>query len=68
MWEKTKVKRILRQPSTVQIRMDQKQFENVEYLNSSGNLITDDAKYTSEIKSRIVVAQAAFSKRKTFFF
>jgi len=47
--------------------MDQKQFENAEYLNSSGNLITDDAKYTSEIKSSIVIAQAAFSKRKTFF-
>jgi len=47
MWENTKVMRISRQPSPVQIRMDQKQFENVEYLNSLGNLITDDAKYTS---------------------
>jgi len=56
--------RISRQPSPVQIRMDQKQFENVEYLNSSGNLITDDAKYTSEIKSRIVMAQTVFSKGK----
>jgi hypothetical protein len=67
MWEKTKVMRISRQPSPVQIRMDQKQFENMEYFNSSGNLITDDAKYTSEIKSRIVMAQAVFSKRKIFF-
>ena len=47
MWENAKVIRISRQPSPVQIRMNQKQFENVEYLNSSGNLITDDAKYTS---------------------
>jgi hypothetical protein len=31
--EKTKVKRISRQPSRVQSGMDQKQFENVEYCN-----------------------------------
>jgi hypothetical protein len=47
--------------------MDQKQFENVEYLNSSSNLITYDAKYTGEIKFRIAMAQAAFSKRKILF-
>ena len=66
MSKNTKVMRISRQPSPVQIMMDQKQFENEEYLNSSGNLITDDAKYTSDIKSRIAMAQAAFSKRKIF--
>jgi len=68
MSKKTEVMRISRHPSPVQIMMDQKQFESVEYLNSSGNLITDDAKYTSEIKFRIVVAQAAFSKRKIFLY
>jgi hypothetical protein len=47
--------------------MDQKQFANVEYLNSSSNLITDDVKYASEIKSRIVMAQVAIQQEKDFF-
>jgi hypothetical protein len=34
--EKTKVMRISRQPSPVQIRTDQKQLENVEYVNYLG--------------------------------
>ena len=56
-----------RQPSPVQMMMDKKQFENVEFLNCSGTLKTDDARYTSEIKSRIVMAQTAFIKKKAFF-
>ena len=34
--EKTKVMRISMQPSPVQIRTDQKQLENVEYVNYLG--------------------------------
>jgi hypothetical protein len=37
----------------------------VEYLNCLGNKITNDARYTCEIASRIAVAKAAFNK-KTF--
>jgi hypothetical protein len=29
--------------------------------------MTDDARYTCEIKSRSVMAKAAFDKKKTFF-
>ena len=57
-----------RQSSPVQMMMDKKQFENVEFLNCLGTLKTDDARYTSEIKSRIVMAQTAFIKKKAFFY
>ena len=62
--EKTKVMRISRQPSPVTIMIDQKQLENVEYL---GSMITNDGRCTREIKSRIAMAKAAFSKKKTLF-
>jgi hypothetical protein len=38
--EKTKIKRISGQPSPVQIMIDQKQPENVEYFNYLGSMIT----------------------------
>jgi hypothetical protein len=41
--EKTKVMRISRQPSPAQTTTDQKQLENVEYFNSLGSIITNDA-------------------------
>jgi hypothetical protein len=46
--------------------IDQKQPENMEYLNCLGSMITNDARCTSEMKSRIVMAKAAFKKKKTF--
>jgi len=46
--------------------IDQKQWENVEYFNYFGSLITNDARRTHEIKSRIAMAKAAFNK-KTYF-
>jgi hypothetical protein len=51
----------------VQIMTDQKQLENMEYLNYSGSMITNDARCTREIKSRIVMSKAAFNKNKTLF-
>jgi hypothetical protein len=45
--------------------IDQKQRGNVEYLKYFGNIITNDARCTREIKSVIAMAKAAFSK-KTF--
>jgi len=42
--EKTKVLRISRQSSPVQILIDQKQLENVEYLNYLCSMITKDAR------------------------
>jgi hypothetical protein len=39
---KTKVMRISRQPSPLQIIIDQKQLENVEYFNYLSGMITND--------------------------
>jgi len=63
--EKTKVMRISRQPSPVTNMIDQKQLENVECFKYLGSILTNDGRCTSEIKSRIAMAKAAFSKKKT---
>ena len=65
--EKTKVMRNSRQPSVVQILLDKKQLQSVEYFNYLGSMITNDARCTWEIKSRISMANAAFNKKKTLF-
>jgi hypothetical protein len=65
--EKTKVMRISRQPSPVTIMIDQKQLENVEYFKYLGSMLSNDGRCTCEIKSRIVMAKAAFNKKKTLF-
>ena len=59
--------RISRQPSPVTIIIDQKQLENVECFKYLGSLLTNDGRCTREIKSRITMAKAAFSKKKTLF-
>jgi len=61
----TKVIRISRQLSKIQIMIDQKQPKNVEYFNYFGSLITSDATCTCEIRSRIAMAKAVLYK-KTF--
>ena len=45
---------------------DEKLPENVEYFNCSGSILTDDARHTREIKSRIATAKAAFHKEALF--
>jgi hypothetical protein len=65
--EKTKVMRILRQPSPVTIMIDQEQLENMEYFKYLGSMLTKNGRFTCEIKSRIAVAKAAFNKKKTLF-
>jgi hypothetical protein len=65
--DKTKVMRISRQPSPKKITIDKKQLENVEYFNDLGSMITNDARCTREIKSRIAMSNAAFNKKKTLF-
>jgi hypothetical protein len=59
------VMRISRQPSPVQIMIDQKQQGNVEYFNNSGSLITNDVRCTRDSKSRIAMARAAYIKKET---
>jgi hypothetical protein len=64
--EKTKVMRISKQPSPIKTVIDQKQLENVDYCNYLGSTITNDARCTREIKSRIAMAKAAFNKKTLF--
>jgi hypothetical protein len=59
--------RISRQLFPVKIMIDQNWPENVEYFNYLGSMITNDATCTREIKSRITMAKAAFSKAKALF-
>ena len=65
--EKTKVMRISRQPSPVSIMIDQKQLENVECFKCLGSMLTNGGRCACEIKSRIAMAKAAFSKKKALF-
>jgi hypothetical protein len=62
--EKTKVMRTSRQP--LQIVIDQKQLENVEYFKYLGSVKTNDARCSREIKYRIATAKAAFNKKTLF--
>jgi hypothetical protein len=49
------------QPYPIEIIINKKQLENVEYLNHLGSMLTNDARCTREIKSRIAMAKAAFN-------
>jgi len=53
---KNKEMRISRQPSSIQIMIDQKQLENLKHFSYLGTILTNDATRTSEIKSRIAIA------------
>ena len=44
-----------------------KKLENVECFKYLGSMLTNDGRCTREIKSRIAMAKAAFSKKKTLF-
>jgi hypothetical protein len=65
--EKANVMRISKEPSSLQIIIDHKQLENVEYLNYLGSMITNNARSIREIKSRIANVKAAFNWKKNFF-
>ena len=47
--------------------IDQQQLENVECYKYLGSMLTNDGRCTREIKSRISMAKAAFSKKQTLF-
>jgi hypothetical protein len=65
--EKTKTMRISRQPTPLQIKIDNKRMENVEEFNCLGSMITNYARCAQEVKARIVMAKATFNKKKTLF-
>jgi hypothetical protein len=58
--------RISRQSSPVQIMIYKKKLANLEYFNSLGSVITDDARCTGDIKCAIAMAKAAFNRRWLF--
>jgi len=63
--EKTKVKRISRQPFPVKIMIDQKQLENVESFKYLGSMLTNDGRY---VKSNLgLLWQKLHSPRKELF-
>jgi hypothetical protein len=51
------------QPSPMKIMMDQNQPQNVEYFKYLCSMITNDARCTRGIKSRISMARTVFSKK-----
>jgi len=62
---KRKITRISKQSSTVQIMIDEKQLENVEYFSSLVSVITSNAKCTRGIKS-MIAGQKQHSTRRLF--
>ena len=65
--EKIGLMRISRQQSPVQIMIDRKQPENVEYLKYLCCVITNDTRCTCGIKTRIAMVNVTFSKKKALF-
>jgi hypothetical protein len=47
--------------------IDQKQLESVESLKYLGSMLRNDGRCTCEIKSKIVMAKAAFNKKRALF-
>jgi hypothetical protein len=56
--------RISRQHFSVQVILDQKKQEKVEYFNYFRSVITNDVRCTRESKPRIGIAKEAFNKKK----
>jgi hypothetical protein len=59
--------RISRQTFPVKLMTDQKQLENVECLKYLGSILTNDVRRTCEVKCRIALAKATFSKKRAVF-
>jgi hypothetical protein len=64
--EKTKVMRISGQPSPAQHMVFKTQVYSVEYYNYWGSVITDGARCTHEISSRIAIAKQHSTTRRLF--
>jgi hypothetical protein len=55
------------QPSPVKIAVHQKQLQHAEYFKHLNSMISNDAKSTRKINSRISMAKSAFSKKAALF-
>jgi hypothetical protein len=64
--EETKVMRISRQSSPVQIMIEQKQLQNMEHFKYFGSMIANDARCTGEIKSRISTENSSIQEEDSF--
>ena len=60
--EKIKIMRISKQPSSIQLRMQQKQPQNVAYFMYLEAMITKGARYTRDIKYRTKMEKAVINK------
>jgi hypothetical protein len=68
--DKTKVMRISREPSPVEITMNRKQLKNTEYFNYLSSMTTNNARctrHTRQVESRIAMAEAALNRKKILF-
>ena len=65
--EKTKVMRISREPSPLQIMLDQYQLQSVEYFNYLGSMITNDARCAREIKSSFAMVKVSIQQDEDSF-
>jgi hypothetical protein len=63
---KKQAMRISRQPSSVQIVIDQKQLENVEYFNYLGSMITNNARCTCELNPGLPWQKQHSTRRRLF--
>jgi hypothetical protein len=61
--EKTMIMTIWKEPSPLQVVIDQKQVKNVEYFNYLDYRITNVARWTREVKCSIAMAKAAFNRK-----
>jgi uncharacterized protein (DUF1919 family) len=64
---KTMVMRMSKQPYRVQVIFNQKQLKNLKFFKYLGNMTTNSARCTHEIKDRIAMAKAEFKKKIIFF-
>ena len=55
------------QPSPVQIMIESKQLDSVEYFSCLGSMMTNNARCARGIEYRSATEKAAFNKKKTFF-
>jgi hypothetical protein len=65
--EKSKVMRISKKQKPLQIKVGGQKLENVEQFKHLGSLVTKDAYCTKEIRARIAMAKAAFTKKTPLF-
>jgi hypothetical protein len=66
--ENSKVMAISMERLPLQTIIDRKQLENVEYFKCLGTIITNNARCTREIKSKISVEKPEFNRKKTFHY